>query len=114
MKNPKKNKRQTVREIIAEISPWDLSGTAHDIYKKLLGTEIAYLDKYNTPGRPKMVYDDIISISWEWESLEYKGIDGRFVLTITRLENDKEYNARIKRLKNKEIKSEYLKQKNIR
>lgn len=90
MKNTNKIRRQPVQENVAEVSPWDLSGSAHEIYKELLETQNAYVDKYNI--------DDIISVSWAWESAEYEGIDGRFVLTITRLENDKEYNRRVKNL----------------
>lgn len=90
MKKTRKIRRQPVKENVAEISPWDLSGTAHDIYKELQETQNAYVDKYNI--------DDIISISWEWESASDETSDGYFVLTVMRLENDKEYNARVKKL----------------
>lgn len=90
MKNTKKIRRQPVKENIAEISPLDLSGTAHDIYKELQETQNAYIDQYNI--------DDIISISWEWESSSDETSDGYFVLTVMRLENDKEYNDRVKKL----------------
>ncbi len=109
MKKTRKIRRQPVKENVAEISPWDLSGTAHDIYKELQETQNAYVDKYNI--------DDIISISWEWESASDESLDGHFILTIMRLENDTEYNARVHNLmkikdgeraaKEKEQKNEY-------
>lgn len=83
-----KIRRQQVKENIAEVCPWDLSGSPEDIYKELHQTQSNYLKDR----------DDIIEANWLWESAEYEGTDGRFVLTITRLENDKEYNARIKKL----------------
>lgn len=88
MKNTSKIRRQKVKETVAEISPWDLSGTAHDIYKELHQTQSNYLKDR----------DDIIEANWTWESAEYEGVEGRFVLTITRLENDKEYDRRVKQL----------------
>ena len=83
-----KIRRQQVKENIAEVCPWDLSGSPEDIYKELHQTQSNYLKDR----------DDIIEANWLWESAEYDGIDGRFVLTITRLENDKEYNKRVKNL----------------
>ena len=83
-----KIRRQQVKENIAEVSPWDLSGSPEDIYKELHQTQSNYLKDR----------DDIIEANWLWESAEYEGTDGRFVLTITRLENDNEYNKRVKNL----------------
>lgn len=88
MKNTRKIKRQQVRETVAEISPWDLSGSAERIYKELQDTEKYYLDKY----------DNIIDSGWGWESGVYDSSEGHFTFVITRLENDKEYNARLKKL----------------
>lgn len=109
MKNTRKIRRQQVREEIAEVSPWELSGSPEDICKELRDTENAYLDKYNK--------NDIIDSSWTWISPSYEGEDGHFGLTITRLENDREYNSRVKNLmeikekeksaKEKEKKNEY-------
>ena len=84
----RKIKRQQVRETVAEVSPWDLSGSAESIYKELLDTEKYYLDQH----------DDIISSGWGWESGVYESSEGHFTFVITRLENDKEYNSRIKKL----------------
>lgn len=90
MKNTSKIRRQQVREAVAEISPWDLSGSPENICKELRDTQEAYLKKYNK--------DDIQNSCWAWESGAYDSSEGCFVLTITRLENDKEYNARVKKL----------------
>lgn len=83
-----KIRRQQVKENIAEVSPWDLSGSPEDIYKELHETQSNYLKDR----------DDIIEANWLWERAEYEDVDGRFVLTITRLENDSEYNKRVKQL----------------
>ena len=90
MRETRKIRRQPVRDEIATVSPWDLSGTPEDICKELRDTQNAYLDKYNK--------DDILEARWTWENSEYEGEDGHFVLTITRLENDKEYDSRVKQL----------------
>jgi len=98
------NKRKKIVENVTSISPYDLGNTLETIYTTLHNTQTHY-----TKDR-----EDIIETNWIWEA-DWDGRgNGRYILTITRLENDKEYNARIKRLKNKEIKSEYLKKKNIR
>lgn len=107
MKNTRKIKRQQVRETVAEISPWDLSGSAERIYKELQETEKYYLDKY----------DNVIDSGWGWESGVYDSSEGHFTFVITRLENDREYNARVKKLtqikeneknaKNKKNQAEY-------
>lgn len=89
MKNTKKIRRQEIREVVARVSPWELSGTAHEIYKELQETQNVYVDKYNV--------DDIISVFWEWEADNYDN-SGEFALNIRRLENDKEYDARVKKL----------------
>lgn len=47
MKKARKIRRQKVREEIADISPWDLSGTPEDIYNQLKDTQNTYLKKYN-------------------------------------------------------------------
>lgn len=87
MKNIRKIKRQQVTEKLAEISPWDLTGSAEKIYKELKDTENFYLEKYDP--------SNTISYGWDWEEDEN---DKYFTLTITRLENDKEYNTRVKKL----------------
>jgi hypothetical protein len=96
---------QDVQDILfdhlAEVSPWDLSGTAEDIYKELHQTQINYLKNR----------EDIIEANWTWENGEYEGEDGRFILTITRLENDKEYNSRVKQLMKIGEQEKILKQK---
>lgn len=101
MKNTGKIRRQQVKENIAEVCPWDLSGSPEDIYKELHQTQSNYLKDR----------DDIIEASWSWESAEYEGTDGRFVLTITRLENDNEYNKRVKYLTRIGEQEKILKQK---
>lgn len=101
MKKTIKIRRQQVKDKIAEVSPWDLSGTAEDIYKELHQTQSNYLKDR----------DDIIEASWSWESAEYEGVDGRFVLTITRLENDREYDRRVKQLMKIGEQEKILKQK---
>jgi hypothetical protein len=83
----KKIKRQQIKESITSVSPWDLSGSPEDICKKLRTTQDAYLEDRN----------DIIESCWSWESTLYSD-HGAFELVITRLENDKEYNARVKEL----------------
>lgn len=109
MKNTRKIRRQKIREEIADISPWDLSGTPEDIYNQLKDTQNAYLKKYNA--------EDILEVSWGWETSSYGDGEGRFALTMTRLENDMEYNTRVHNLrkikqdekaaKEKEQKNEY-------
>ena len=91
MKNTRKIRRQEIREVVTRVSPWELSGTAHEIYKELQETQNVYVDKYNV--------DDIISVfwDWEWEGDNYDS-SGKFALNIRRLENDKEYNTRVKKL----------------
>lgn len=91
MKNTKKIRKQKIREEIADISPWDLSGSPEDICKTLRDTENAYLKKYNK--------EDILEVGWTWETSSYGDSEGRFALIMTRLENDMEYNARVYNLK---------------
>lgn len=86
MKKARKIRRQQVRDEIAEINPWDLSGSPEDICKELRDTQDAYLKDYS----------DVIEAYWTWESCPYGDSEGHFALIITRLENDKEYNARVK------------------
>jgi hypothetical protein len=88
VRKTKQIKRQQVRETVAEVSPWDLSGSSESIYKELQDTEKYYLDQY----------DNVINSGWGWESASYEGDEGHFTFVITRLENDKEYNARVKKL----------------
>ena len=88
MKKTKNIRRQQVKDEIAEISPWDLSGSPEDICKELRETQDAYLKDY----------DNVIEANWSWVSPFDDNEDGYFLLTITRLENDKEYNARVKKL----------------
>ena len=88
MKKTKNIRRQQVKDEIAEVSPWDLSGSPEDICKELRETQDAYLKDY----------DNVIEANWSWVSPFYDNEDGYFLLTITRLENDKEYNARVKKL----------------
>lgn len=101
MKKTSTIRRQRVEENLAEVSPWDLSGTAEDIYKEFHQTQSNYLKDR----------DDIIEANWTWESAEYEGVEGRFVLTITRLENDKEYDRRVKQLMKIGEQEKILKQK---
>lgn len=90
MKNTRNIRRQKIREEITDISPWDLSGSPEDICKILRETQDAYLKKYNK--------EDILEVGWTWETSSYGDGEGHFTLTMTRLENDKEYNARVKKL----------------
>jgi hypothetical protein len=83
----KKIKRKQIKELITSVSPWDLSGSPEDICKELRTTQDAYLEDRN----------DIIESCWSWESTPYSD-HGAFELVITRLENDKEYDARVKKL----------------
>lgn len=87
MKNTRKIKRQQIKETVARVSPWELSGSSESIYKNLLDTENYYRKKDDT----------IIDIGWEWECSPYSDA-GEFALIVTRLENDKEYNARVNKL----------------
>lgn len=104
MKNTRKIKRQKVREKIAEVSPWELSGSPEDICKELRDTQNAYLDKYNQ--------NDILESGWTWETSNYDDSgDGEFVLEIIRLENDKEYDTRVKTLMKIKEKEELVKAK---
>ena len=103
MRETRKIRRQQVRDEIATVSPWELSGSPEDICKELRDTQNAYLDKYNK--------DDILEAGWIWENSEYEGEDGHFVLTITRLENDKEYDSRVKQLMKIGEQEKILKQK---
>lgn len=101
MKNTKKIRRQQVRESIAQISPWDLLGSPEDICKELRETQDAYL-KDN---------DNIVEASWAWEEPSYDGTTGYFSLVITRLENDQEYDRRVKQLMKIGEQEKILKQK---
>lgn len=83
-----KIKRQKVKVIVARISPWDLTGSSDAIYRNLKDVENLYLKEG----------ENIICSSWDWESPCNDDPGGSFVLEITRLENDKEYNSRVKRL----------------
>lgn len=88
MKKARQIRRQQVKEGIAQISPWDLFGSPEDICKELRETQDAYLKDY----------DNIIEAFWTWDEPSYDGTSGYFSLVITRLENDKEYNTRVKNL----------------
>ena len=101
MKKTRAIRRQPVKENLVEVSPWDLSGTAEDIYKQLHQTQSKYLKDR----------EDIAETNWTWENSEYEGEDGHFVLTITRLENDKEYDSRVKQLMKIGEQEKILKQK---
>lgn len=103
MKNTTKIRRQEVKDEIAEVSPWDLSGTPEDICKTLRETQDAYLNQYNK--------EDIIDSCWSWASPSYEGEDGHFTLKITRLENDNEYDRRVKQLMKIGEQEKILKQK---
>lgn len=83
-----KIRKQQVKVIVARVSPWDLTGSSDSIYRSLKDTENLYLTEN----------PDIIKAEWDWESPSSDDSNGSFVLEITRLENDKEYNARVKRL----------------
>lgn len=106
MKNTRKIRRQQIKETVARVSPWELSGSSESIYANLLDTENYYRKKDDT----------IINIHWEWECSPYSDA-GEFALIVTRLENDKEYNTRVNKLmkikegervaKEKEQKNEY-------
>lgn len=85
MKKARKIKRQQIKETVARVSPWELSGSSESIYKNLQDTESYYSGK------------DIIEIYWEWESGHYDD-SGELALIVTRLENDKEYSDRLKKL----------------
>lgn len=87
MKNTRKIKRQQIKETVARVSPWELSGSSESIYANLLDTENFYRKKD----------DNIIDMSWEWECSPYSDA-GEFALIVTRLENDKEYDIRVKKL----------------
>lgn len=87
MKNTRKIKRQQIKETVARVSPWELSGSSESIYANLLDTENFYRKKD----------DNIIDMSWEWECSAYSDA-GEFALIVTRLENDKEYDIRVKKL----------------
>ena len=101
MKNTTNIKRQQVSEVITQINPWDLSGSPEDICKELRETQDAYLKDY----------EDIIEAKWGWVSSSYEGDDGHFSLTITRLENDREYDRRVKQLMKISEQEKILKQK---
>lgn len=88
MRNTRKIKRQQVKDTLTTVSPWELSGTPEEICKELRDTQDAYLKNYN----------DVIDAHWTWESCPYGDGEGSFALNITRLENDREYNDRVKRL----------------
>lgn len=103
MKNTKKIRRQQVKEEIADVSPWDLSGSPEDICKELRETQDAYLKEYNK--------EDILEASWTWETSSYVDGEGHFSLTITRLENDNEYDRRVKSLMKIAEQEKILKQK---
>lgn len=103
MKKTKNIRRQQVKDEIAEVSPWDLSGSPEDICKELRETQDAYLNQYNK--------EDIIDSCWSWVSPSYDGDDGHFTLKITRLENDREYDRRVKQLMKIDEQEKILKQK---
>ena len=103
MKNTTKIRRQQVKDEIAEVSPWNLSGSPEDICKELREIQDAYLKKYNK--------EDILEASWTWETSSYADEEGHFSLTITRLENDKEYDSRVKQLMKIGEQEKILKQK---
>lgn len=103
MKNTRKTniRRQKVQDTLAHISPWDLSGTPEDICKELRETQDAYLKDY----------DNIIEASWKWEDPSFGDSTGYFSLIITRLENDNEYDRRVKQLMKIGEQEKILKQK---
>lgn len=103
MNNTRKIRRQQVKDEIAEVSPWDLSGSPEDICKELRETQDAYLNQY-----PK---EDIIDSCWTWVSASYDGDDGHFTLKITRLENDREYDRRVKQLMKIKEQEKYIMEK---
>lgn len=88
MKSTRKIRRQQVKDTVATVSPWDLSGTPEEICKELRETQDAYLKNY----------DDIVDATWSWENPSFGDSEGYFALSITRLENDKEYDSRVKKL----------------
>lgn len=100
MKNTRKIKRQQVKETVARVSPYELSGSSQSIYENLLDTENYYRKKDDT----------IIDMSWEWECSPYSDA-GEFALIVTRLENDKEYNTRVKKLMQIKEKEKSVKEK---
>jgi len=102
MKKTRTIKRQQIKESITSVSPWDLSGSPEDICKTLRTTQDAYLENRN----------DIIESYWHWESTPYSD-HGAFELVITRLENDKEYDARVKKQEKQDAREikEYLRLK---
>ena len=87
MKNTRKIKRQQIKETVARDRHWELRGSSESIYANLLDTENFYRKKD----------DNIIDMSWEWECSAYSDA-GEFALIVTRLENDKEYDIRVKKL----------------
>lgn len=91
-------KRNTVRQIVAWISPWDLTGSTSKVIETLKAYDWEVY--HNNP--------EVISVGWDWQSPDDQYVDGRFILEITRLENDQEYNKRIK-LREKEKKKKKLK-----
>ena len=99
MKKTRTIKRQQIKESITSVSPYELSGSPEDICKTLRTTQDAYLEDRN----------DIIESCWSWESAPYSD-HGAFELVITRLENDKEYDARVKKQEKQDAKElkEYL------
>lgn len=103
IKKTKNIRRQEVKDEIAEVSPWDLSGTPEDICKTLREIQDAYLKKYNK--------EDILEASWTWGTSPYEDEEGHFSLTITRLENDNEYDRRVKQLMKIGEQEKILKQK---
>lgn len=103
MKKTIKIRRQQVKENVTEVCPWELSGSPEDICKTLREIQDAYLKKYNK--------EDILEASWIWETSLYGDGEGNFSLTITRLENDNEYNKRVKQLMKIGEQEKILKQK---
>jgi hypothetical protein len=84
-----KIKRQKIKLIVADISPWDLTGDSEKIYAYLLDIERSVHKKYGS---------SISDLNWDWESPSEGYSNGRFVLECLRLETDKEYNLRVKKL----------------
>ena len=101
MRETRKIRRQQVKDTVATVSPWDLSGTPEEICKELRDTQDAYLKDYN----------DVIDTYWAWECAYAGDGEGYFALSITRLENDKEYDSRVKQLMKIGEQEKILKQK---
>ena len=101
MKNTRKIRKQKVKVIVSSVSPCDLNGSSQHIYDYLQYLESFYRKNCDT--------DTIEDMNWGWEGSNDD--PGQFVLTVTRLENDKEYNARVKRLMKIKDQEKYIMEK---